>query len=574
VTGLKADHDYTVQVYGKYGPREWMMVLLCQTLLTTSHSISLADGIRRRRNLVANPGFEHSAETTKFVATQFERYPGMARHWTPFYTGGYLAVCDAIELGWHGGRSQMAYPRSGRCVMVLGLARTKSIWAPKVENFYGAHQSLAVPPYLESSAFLIRFWYMVSDMTRVKSSKFAIHLSWQGVDRRSGDDIAVPLDVDVERQWRPFCLALCGQNSSIRMLHLYFHLHQRKGWALIDDVSVIPVSATDHVSEECISLPDPRRTFHPKPVPHVIGRLESIVRPKLHQLTLAIPLTSDRILRLLAVAKAYGGGPVAALVLVRDGDDMEVFQSIWKRQPWLRHHVDVEFLFDPSSIDSGLLPINLMRNAAVRMVLTEFVLMLDVDLMPGTDSFSCFRDINGTVLRHLLPPGRKEALVVPVFLTDTVFRPPLSKSELQNALHHRVSLPYCLNSQRGTRFDKWYGAVRPFETKFETDYEPYCIVRRDMYPEYDERFVGYGFNKVAWTVSVQAAGFRLVVLPFPFLVHLNHLENRWVQDIVTEHYLKTWRRFFAFTAEVLSEGELRPYQPNFVPPSTLRDDLA
>lgn len=42
-----------------------------------------------------------------------------------------------------------------------------------------------------------------------------------------------------------------------------------------------------------------------------------------------------------------------------------------------------------------------------------------------------------------------------------------------------------------------------FQVPWEQDFEPYIVVRKDV-PEYDTRFVGFGWNKVSWLGCVQS----------------------------------------------------------------------
>lgn len=39
--------------------------------------------------------------------------------------------------------------------------------------------------------------------------------------------------------------------------------------------------------------------------------------------------------------------------------------------------------------------------------------------------------------------------------------------------------------------------------EWESDFEPYVVVRRDC-PEYDQRFVGFGWNKVSHIIELDA----------------------------------------------------------------------
>jgi glycosyltransferase-like protein LARGE len=218
-------------------------------------------------------------------------------------------------------------------------------------------------------------------------------------------------------------------------------------------------------------------------------------------------------------------------------------------------HVDVTLVhMSRARVAAELLPINALRNTAVRLARTEFTLMLDVDMTPATESFACLRDPDGSFLSGLLPRDGDDVRIftAPVFITDVHARAPPSKDALLNMLYHRAATAYCANSQKAAKIDRWYAAGAPYETRFATDYEPYGVCRRERHPEYDERFVGYGFNKVAWAWAAEAGGARLFVLSDSFVTHLNHVDNEWVSHIGVPQYLRTWRRYFAFVAEAVA----------------------
>lgn len=54
-----------------------------------------------------------------------------------------------------------------------------------------------------------------------------------------------------------------------------------------------------------------------------------------------------------------------------------------------------------------------------------------------------------------------------------------------------------------TNYAKWRTATTPYKVEWESDFEPYVVVRRDC-PEYDQRFVGFGWNKVSHVVELDA----------------------------------------------------------------------
>lgn len=54
-----------------------------------------------------------------------------------------------------------------------------------------------------------------------------------------------------------------------------------------------------------------------------------------------------------------------------------------------------------------------------------------------------------------------------------------------------------------TNYAKWRTATTPYNVEWEPDFEPYVVVRRDC-PEYDQRFVGFGWNKVSHIMELDA----------------------------------------------------------------------
>eukprot|EP00172_Hildenbrandia_rubra_P000520 Plantae.Rhodophyta-Hildenbrandia_rubra.ctg12649.p1 GENE.Plantae.Rhodophyta-Hildenbrandia_rubra.ctg12649~~Plantae.Rhodophyta-Hildenbrandia_rubra.ctg12649.p1 ORF type:complete len:220 (-),score=35.54 Plantae.Rhodophyta-Hildenbrandia_rubra.ctg12649:1327-1941(-) len=191
-----------------------------------------------------------------------------------------------------------------------------------------------------------------------------------------------------------------------------------------------------------------------------------------------------------------------------------------------------------------------MRNTAVRMIDTEYMVLLDVDMMPGEEGWSCFKTGGNDMLAKLLSGNGMRGLVVPVFIVDVGLQLPKWKRDVIAMLHGRVASPYCWNSQKVGRIDRWYAAEEGYEVRFGKDFEPYVILKRQHWVPYDERFVGYGFNKVSWGWEFEKNGGRLFVLNNAFVTHMNHLDNDWVDQIDDSEYLKTWRRYFAMTTEV------------------------
>lgn len=70
-------------------------------------------------------------------------------------------------------------------------------------------------------------------------------------------------------------------------------------------------------------------------------------------------------------------------------------------------------------------------------------------------------------------------------------------------------------------------------------YEPYIIGSRSTLPRYDERFRGYGMNKISHLFSVAADGHRFIVLPEVFIAAREHPRS------------PSWKKMFGSQSNVL-----------------------
>lgn len=81
-----------------------------------------------------------------------------------------------------------------------------------------------------------------------------------------------------------------------------------------------------------------------------------------------------------------------------------------------------------------------------------------------------------------------------------------------------------------TNFAKWRTATTPYRVQWEADFEPYVMVKRDS-PEYDRRFVGFGWNKVAHIMELDAQVSKPLTFHLPlrseYTLHLLHTSLFW-----------------------------------------------
>lgn len=565
VTGLLADADYVLIVHRILGVRK---EIVCQRAVST-----ISDDL----NIISNPGFEDAGDSPYPPTRFFRSEASNPRSWTLFYNGGIRLLCGkdtgtdaAAEPRVDATRSGVVYPRSGLCCAQLGFRSLIDMNNNQAQKFYGLHQSIEVSHFRNTNLFVFGAWYRLSsDLIESNSNRInesprdaiSMIVAFTYSDGTVDDGAIVPFQIapSALHSWSLNCAALqAPSDRDITHIHISFHLHDfPKGSLFIDDVFLRQMHHLDEAaSQQCTRIPsqsDDRKlksSIEPTSSNYHV-HLKAEVRPKYKQLTIAVPCTPERVLRLEAMSRLYAGGPVVAAVLVESEEEVRLFTEIWNRRYWLRQHVDVRFVYmSPEAKAKTSLPINALRNVAVSLARTEFVVMLDVDMTPATDAFACFRNPDALYLDNLLPEDEKTLLMLPVFVSNEGERSARDKNELLNQLGMRKGTSYCINSQKPIKIWKWYTEAEPYDVRFAAGFEPYGIGRTGSYPRFDERFVGYGFNKIAWVYGAERAGYKLLVLPDAFVTHLNHVENDWVQSINVPQYLNTWRRYFSYVAQI------------------------
>ncbi|CAL8074741.1 unnamed protein product [Calicophoron daubneyi] len=249
------------------------------------------------------------------------------------------------------------------------------------------------------------------------------------------------------------------------------------------------------------------------------------------QITLVSQLTFDRLDRLENIARSWEG-PISLALYLTDREAsllveyVEGSQTLCKRRNIGYHVVYIDGLF---------YPINELRNVGMRFAQTEFVFLLDIDFLP---SEGIYGSLQQRVLRHLLqfvPTGtsdqvisipRPACLVVPAFETFIAqFELPKSKTELEGAwkrgditqFRHKIWTAGHL----ATNYTRWLTANETYEVTWSADYEPYVVVSRHAV-SFDQRFVGFGWNKASFIMALDALGYQFLVIPEAFIIHMPH----------------------------------------------------
>ncbi|EHB00272.1 Glycosyltransferase-like protein LARGE2, partial [Heterocephalus glaber] len=241
--------------------------------------------------------------------------------------------------------------------------------------------------------------------------------------------------------------------------------------------------------------------------------------PQPHDVTLVAQLSMDRLQMLEALCRHWPG-PMSLALYLTDAEAQQFLHFV-EASPVLSARQDVAY--HVVYREGPLYPVNQLRNVALAQALTPYVFLSDIDFLPAHSLYDYLR---ASIEQLGLGGLRKAALVVPAFETLRYrFSFPRSKAELLDLLDAGALYTFRYHEwpwgHAPTDYARWRAAQAPYRVQWAADYEPYVVVPRDC-PRYDPRFVGFGWNKVAHTVELDAQEYELLVLPEAFAIHLPH----------------------------------------------------
>ncbi|KAK5613643.1 LARGE xylosyl- and glucuronyltransferase 2 [Crenichthys baileyi] len=234
--------------------------------------------------------------------------------------------------------------------------------------------------------------------------------------------------------------------------------------------------------------------------------------------TLVAQLSMDRLQMLEAICKHWEG-PISLALYMSDAEAQQFLRyaqasEVLKNRKNVGYHIVYK--------EGQFYPVNLVRNVALRNANTPYVFLTDVDFLPMYGLYDYLRKS----IVQLDMAHTKKALVVPAFETLRYrLSFPKSKAELLSMLDMGTLYTFRYHvwpkGHAPTNYAKWRTATTPYKVEWESDFEPYVVVRRDC-PEYDQRFVGFGWNKVSHIMELDAQEYDLMVLPNAFMIHMPH----------------------------------------------------
>ena len=262
------------------------------------------------------------------------------------------------------------------------------------------------------------------------------------------------------------------------------------------------------------------RKVHRRELPFLLGH--NYRSSDEHDVTLATHLDYNR-LNLLERTLENWDGPASVAIHLTDSQLQGVISFLLNSES-LQHRLDVSyhllFRVGPSY------PPNHARELAHRFVSTPYMFILDVDYV---SSFGLYKALKERLKKNVFGNMSKTAVVIPAFETsDKKFKVPKSKPEMVKLFrnhkvyqfHHKYFYP----GHGPTNYNKWKTASKPYYVSWKNDYEPYCVVKTSVF-SFDHRFVARFQNKASHSTELHMAGYKFLVFPDSFIIHLPHKIN-------------------------------------------------
>ncbi|CAI2356508.1 unnamed protein product [Caenorhabditis sp. 36 PRJEB53466] len=167
-------------------------------------------------------------------------------------------------------------------------------------------------------------------------------------------------------------------------------------------------------------------------------------------------------------------------------------------------------------------PINFLRNVAMNHSNCVNYLLSDVDFTIFGDRKKLHEQV-----ANLQP---KEVLVIPAFeaVKNVSVEIPQNITKLliteliRNGTLHSFREKEYQNGHNATNVSRWIESDAVYEVAYEKDYEPYFVIRNENCPRYDQKFGGFGWNKVTHVIQLHMMDFKFKVSPTSFMIHKEH----------------------------------------------------
>eukprot|EP00795_Rhopilema_esculentum_P011669 gene11669-21919_t len=240
-------------------------------------------------------------------------------------------------------------------------------------------------------------------------------------------------------------------------------------------------------------------------------------QPVKNDVTLVAHSSMDR-LQLVEALLKFWEGPVSLSLYASDAEAQQFLRFALKSHVFeKRSNVGVHLVYK----DGDFYPVNYLRNVAVQEAKTSFIFLLDIDFLPMPGLYEKLKRMASS------SDMSRKAIVVPAFETfQYKLDFPSSKEKLLELLDSGILTTFRHSvwpqGHAATDFKRWRSENNNYKIKWQRDFEPYVMIKKNAAPLYDTRFVGFGWNKVSHIMNLYALKYEFVVAADVFIIHMPH----------------------------------------------------
>ncbi|KAK4699557.1 hypothetical protein P7C70_g6705, partial [Phenoliferia sp. Uapishka_3] len=269
--------------------------------------------------------------------------------------------------------------------------------------------------------------------------------------------------------------------------------------------------------------------------------------------TLVTQFSVSRLRRFERITSTWDG-PLSITIYLTDAADISTLESHLLSSPTALaayRSLALTIIKPDYSISEAALinrlryPINKLRNLALNLAPTSYVLVTDADFVPSPRMHSILQTrgvplIANPTLATASPTLRRTAVVISAFVLSSASNTtyPTTPLALQSALEshpplisltdpnagHGPSLPsLLLTPPFSPHLPSSSNAIPPkhwsYDICYEPQWEPYYLLHRPSHPLYDERFSDQGGDKQSHTLLLNALGYEFKALRDVWFMH-------------------------------------------------------
>lgn len=262
--------------------------------------------------------------------------------------------------------------------------------------------------------------------------------------------------------------------------------------------------------------------------------------------------TYDRRYMIKPFARHWSGPMI--LVLYGTPVEAKLISVLFQTSVVLSSRHNIRIIFVEKSNATKYLPFNILRNMAIKAVDTKYVLPLDIDNLPSPQSYETTQKELSSL--HRKYECDKVAYVIPALQTNLRNRLtskqalatlPSTKSNVVEGWKTRYfpfgkpNTPFTTHGQ--TNFSRWLHTDSAYEVNWRFRYEPSVVYKTlDRQIKFESTFVGYGVDKITLTILLAFKGYKFVVLPSVFTLHIPHPKSQ--SRLQTMNYTTSENRCF------------------------------